>query len=363
MSVNSVQPKRLNILDLLRFGAIVIVVLSHYTDTFNLVYKIVPANLKLNHIFRYGHFSLCILFLISGYVVTMTSVKKTFKDFFITRFSRIYPLFWVSCLAAFLLPRISPLPTFLARPSIIDLVTNLTIIPIGTPLINPVFWTLIMELFLYTFIALLIIFRLWKYILPILTVILVICVFTVKDGYLAVIPRFIPYFIAGILFYLIQVKFAAKWKLYSVLALSLFCSLRGITYLADELRVAYTGQHTYYTWVMWILITLLFAGFFWMINNSLNLPDHPIYQIIGDLSYAFYLFHLYWLGIYWYFRDSIQPQLLLLALLILMIISSWLLNLFIEKPFGKFVKKILTALTGPSALLASLRKPAIKKPI
>lgn len=209
-------------------------------------------------------------------------------------------------------------------------------------LLNPVLWTLIIEIIFYIFIAVIIAFKLWKYILHIITLVLALCLFTNGEGLNGVIPRFTPFFMAGMLFYFLQIKFAAKWKLYLLLFFSLVCSLQGMKYLAAELRPLYTEPHAYHTSVIWALVIAVFAGFLFIIEKKWNLPDHPAYQTLGDISYPLYLFHIYWLGLYWYFRDTIQPQLLLGSLIMLMLITSWFINVYIEKPFGKLVKKIVT---------------------
>ena len=340
------QSVRLHILDLLRFVAILLVVFGHYTDAFNRIYLIVPENLKLNEVFRYGHISLCILFMISGYGVTMSSVNKNLKEFLITRLSRIYPIFWVSCLAGFLLPHLTSLPTFMPHASLKGLLTNLSLMPFlfHEEYLNPVFWTLIIELIFYGFIALIIAFRLWKFITPLIAVILMVCIMNAKTGESAALARYMPFFIAGMLLYFIQVHYTKMWILYALLALSLFSSLRGMKFLAAELRPSYTEPHAYHTSVIWALVILMFVGFLFIILKKLNLPNHPVYRILGNCSYPLYLFHLYWLPLYWYFRDTVQAQVLLIGLIVSMILVSWMINVYVELPFARLVRKTLSSM-------------------
>lgn len=352
---NTTLPKRQNVLDLLRFLAIVGVVFAHYTDGFNVAYQIVPGNLRFNIFSRYAHITICLLFLMSGYVITMSSINKDLKTFFITRFSRLYPLFWISCIAGYLLPKISPVPTFLYVSNYKELFTNLTMLPFifKHDLINPVFWTLIIEFIFYTFIAGIIYFKLWRYILSIITIVLVTCIFSNQEGDLGIIPKYAPFFMAGMLLYFIQVPYSNKWKLYSLYALALLSSMWGMKYLASELRPSYSEPHAYHTSIIVGLVIALFAGFLLIIEKRINLRDHQAYTILGDLSYPLYLFHIYWLGVYWYFRNSVQPQILLGVLIILMVITSWIIHAYLEKPFGRAVKRTL------SYMVASLEKLAI----
>ncbi len=335
---------RFNTIDLLRFVAVVIVVFGHFTDTFNRIYQIVPENLKLTPVFRYGHISLCILFIISGYVVTMSSIKKDIKAFIITRFIRLYPIFWVSCIVAFILPYIPYLPSFMAKSSGSGFFANMTMMPFlfDYAFLSPVFWTLIIELIFYIFLGFIIVFKLWKNVLPVIVIVLLYCIFSTETG--NAIVRFMPFFIAGMLFYFIDVKYDTKWKLYTLLAVTLFASLQGMKYLADELRPEYIGNNGYHVEIIWILVILSFIGFHYLIIKKPNLPNHPIYQVLGNSSYPMYLFHLYWLPIYWYFRNMIQPQILLLMVTILIFLSSWLINILIEKPFALWVRSMIIKL-------------------
>ncbi|WP_407304634.1 acyltransferase family protein [Acinetobacter sp.] len=105
---------RQNELDLLRVIAALSVFIFHYTDSFNYVNNIVPGNFGIGVFFRYGYMGVPLFFVISGYVVTMTAMNKSFTEFVISRISRLYPVFWLSCIIAFMLPRVIPhVPTYL----------------------------------------------------------------------------------------------------------------------------------------------------------------------------------------------------------------------------------------------------------
>lgn len=337
------QSKRSGILDLLRFLAVLCVFFAHYTDTFNYIYQIVPANQKWNIFSRYFSVALVIFFMVSGYVVTMTAMKRNIREFIIARISRIYPLFWLSCGVAYVLPKIvNHSYLMVATPK--EFLLNLTMIPtlIGYPFINPVFHTLTVEIIFYLFIAIVIIFKLWDSILLLLTLILVYCIATSFKHELSLQVNLIPV-MAGMLFYFISINYAAKWKLYSLLAANLFCMLMYAAPVTDALNLTYKEPNTLNVWVMAIATISIYFLFLMIALKKIQLNSRPIYVLLSDIAYAFYLFHIYFLVIYYYFRDTIQADLLLALVLTAVLVSSYFINVFIEKPLSTYIAKLLAA--------------------
>lgn len=336
------KPGRSGALDLLRFLAVLAVYFAHYTDTFNVVYQIVPENHKYNFISRYGSIALLVFFMVSGYVVTMTSVKRNLKDFIVSRLSRLYPLFWVSCLAAFILPRIIEAHSYLSFTSVKAFLLNLTMVPMvfGYPLMNPVFHTLVIELSFYVFIALIIYFKLWN---KLLIVIAGLIFFSLANLFLPAFPIhiIITPFVAGILFYLISVQHNAAWKLYSLLSANFICALFGARHLTIQLQALSKEANAINIWVIALMVTLIYLIFLLIAFNKLHIKSHPFFTFLGEIAYPFYLFHIYFLCFYWYFRDKIQADLLLFGILLATILVSWFLNKFIEKPLSKSLSSIL----------------------
>lgn len=338
--------KRYGILDLLRFFAVLFIFFGHYTDTFNYIYGIVPANQKWNIISRYASLALFIFFLISGYVVTMTSVNRNFRDFLIIRFSRIYPLFWLSCLTAFILPRllnhsflpIAPFKTFLL---------NLTLVPtlFNYPFINPVFHTLFTEIMFYIFLSFIILLKLWSKVIWILTFILACCFANAFHDTVPLHANLIP-LTAGMLFYFIQVNDAKRWKLYSLLALNFSCALLLAPALAQNLNKMYTEPDTVSSGVILCCIVLIYALFLLMALKKITLKSRPSFIVLSEISYAFYLFHIYFLVFYYHFRNTIQEDILLLLLLVIILCVSWIIHTKVEKPLSAMMSRILYQLTS-----------------
>jgi len=340
--IQNTRSKRSGTLDLLRFFAVFMVFLAHYTDTFNYIYKIVPANLKWLKVSCYAPLALIVFFIVSGYVVTMTSLKRDIKEFTITRLSRIYPLFWVSCIVAFILPRLIS-HSYLAYTSSKILLVNLSMIPsvFGYQMINPVFHTLAIELFFYIFIGLIIIFKLWNRIIPIIAILLLYCLFSAYQQVISLNFVVLP-FTAGMLFFFISVNYTEKWKLYTLLAINFFCQIAITKPLQKQLCQFYKEPEIVSTWMIVTLIFLCYGVFTLVANRKLHVESRPLYKTLGEVAYPFYLFHIYFLCFYWYFRDKIQPDLLLFLVFMAIISVSWLINIILEKPISKIAHQVLT---------------------
>jgi peptidoglycan/LPS O-acetylase OafA/YrhL len=351
--------KRSGTLDLLRFLAVVFVFFGHYTDTFNYTYQIVPENLKYMWFSKYATTALTLFFMISGFVVTMTSVKRNIKDFAITRLSRLYPLYWISCIVAFILPHLFyQNRSYLAEVPFSTFVVNLTMVPsvFMVQMMNPVFHTLLIELVFYIFISVIIIFKLWNNILAVLYFMLSICIATLFTPnfplHIAVLP-----FLAGMVFYLISAQVLKKRTLYLLLAITYTIALASTEAQKDQMESFYKGAVAISPWILKGITTLYYLIFLLISLKVLNIPGRRIYQVLGELAYPLYLFHVYFLCFYWYFSKKVQPDVLLFGILICTILTSWLINIFLEKPLSNLATKCLSKLSGSTGKIA--RKPII----
>lgn len=350
MTISTSPSKRQNEIDLLRIAAAFSVFIFHYTDAFNYFFKIVPRNLFIGDHFRYGYMGVMLFFVISGYVVTMSTMNKTFSEFLFSRVTRLFPVFWLSCLFAILLSRIFPAAhTFLPYPNLKAVVINLTMIPsaFNTIMINPVFWSLLEEVHFYVIISVIILFKLWNKILTLLICWLIIYAAIVAMGYSTsaddrigiLVPKHSLYFIAGMLFYLFRTGLYAKWKLIILLSLT-FLLMIPLSYLfAKYTNLLYKKEDAVSIYGYLFINFLIFATFWLIANKKLSITSNKIITLLGNLTYPFYLIHLYALGIYWYLRDKVQGQVLLLLIFCLVLLVSFLINRYFEIPLLKFIKR------------------------
>jgi peptidoglycan/LPS O-acetylase OafA/YrhL len=91
--------KRLTELDGLRGLPALFIVFHHYTYHYD---KLYGHSFEVPEQFSYGKFDVQILFMIGGFVIYWT-VSRSEKplDFIWSRFSRLYPVYWVSLIITF----------------------------------------------------------------------------------------------------------------------------------------------------------------------------------------------------------------------------------------------------------------------
>ncbi|KQS32509.1 hypothetical protein ASG14_16635 [Pedobacter sp. Leaf194] len=211
----------------------------------------------------------------------------------------------------------------------------------GFQALSPVFHTLVVELCFYLFVLFILIFKGWNKILLIITVLL--SLFAIGQFFPATRNAYFMFtpFIAGMLFYFINAKKFTPWKVYT-LALVNFCfALKGSMLLTEDIDRYYKIPHSANYFVMGGIITLLYLTFLLISLKKINIPGYPFLKKLGEIAYPFFLFHIFFLGVYWHFRNTIQADILLWGLMIFIGLICWGLNVFVEKPLSKIVSLIL----------------------
>ena len=338
------KPARQNEIDLLRIIAAFAVFGYHYTDSFNYVHNFVPANLPVGRFFRYGSMGVQLFFVVSGYVVTLSARNKTFREFWISRISRLYPAFWLSCITALLLSRVLHIETYMPYPDIKTFLFNLTMVPtvFGKTMLIPVYWSLLEEMHFYLLISMIIAFRWWNSLLTVLICWLSLYVVLGLMGFIGgndtvgvLVPKQSLYFITGMLFYLLRVGYCSPWKIIvflSVLFLIIgYYSLQLVKYL----NLQYHSSNAVTATGFIVINSAIFLTFFLIARRKVSIAGSKVLAKLGDLTYPFYLFHIFGFGLYWYLRNRVQPQVLLLVMLVTITAFSFLINTCLEKPMMK----------------------------
>ncbi|GAA5003707.1 hypothetical protein GCM10025734_41260 [Kitasatospora paranensis] len=137
---------RLQVLDGLRFVAVLMVVLYHYVaygsdwgrsraELFPVLYR--PA--------AYGWLGVQLFFLISGFVICLSCWGRSLSDFLTSRVVRLFPAYWFAVLLTTTVVALIPGGTR-PRPGR-DILTNLTMMeyPFGAPYVDGVYWSLWVE--------------------------------------------------------------------------------------------------------------------------------------------------------------------------------------------------------------------------
>jgi hypothetical protein len=226
---------RLAALDGLRLVAALAVAGFHYTtawrlDGHNLPQYFLPHAV---HFFVYGFLGVELFFLISGFVICMSSWGRTLGDFFTSRVSRLYPAYWVAVLISSAVAICWPVKGAALgdRPGGVQILVNLTMLqqPLGVSGVDGVYWTLFTELRFYLLMALLL-----RKGLTYRKTVVFCCVwmtlsvlgpslFNVQINTL-LITDYSPYFIAGIAMYLMR-RFGATPLLFGIAGLAWLVSL------------------------------------------------------------------------------------------------------------------------------------------
>jgi peptidoglycan/LPS O-acetylase OafA/YrhL len=265
-------------LDALRGFAAVVVVIFHFTT------RAAREGFPLFE-FDIGHNGVQVFFCISGFVIYWTLERsRTLTDFAVSRFSRLYPAYW----AALVVLAVGNF-AFSIEDSVwlTGYAVNATMLQkfVGFPDVDGVYWTLGVELTFYAWMAVAFATGQLKHIVPISLVWLVIAAWMgaveitthhiprVLD--VALIFPHIPYFIAGMMFYLIRSKGIQRdyvWVLATV-----FLAVLAI-----------------YGPGMWWMPATVFGIFALAIAGKMKWMVNPVTLWLGDISYSLYLTHRVW---------------------------------------------------------------------
>lgn len=285
---------RLQGIDALRGVAALAVVTMHLSSDFNHQYhpsQPVPFGLPQ------GGYGVYLFFVISGFVISLTTERaRNVKDFVISRFSRLFPVYWAALLLSTLVLWVSALPGALSgAPLLVNALSNVFMIQgwMGIASIDPVYWTLHVEMTFYALMALLIWLGRLSWALPIM---LTLTALNVVDQLLfakEIRPlhdhiRFVlmlPYacfFAAGMVLYRCRQSGFRPWHLLVLVV----CSM---VPMARNYPPHHPGMDALAAAMSMALVYLASQG-------SLKWLEVRPLLYLGSVSYALYVCH-HWLGV------------------------------------------------------------------
>ncbi|MFD1872256.1 acyltransferase family protein [Hymenobacter bucti] len=356
------SPVRFYEIDFLRFLAAILVVIYHYTFIGYNLSHLSPVRYEyLEPVTKYFYLGVELFFVISGYVVLMSAYNKTLKQFFISRVIRLYPAFWVACTLTFIVVLMfGPSRQSLAWSENMHLtnvqyIVNMTMLQgfLGYNDIDEAYWTLTTEISFYFLISLLLSYGLFKH----LGVFLALWLLYTAATHLTVavktpfhylfIPKYSAFFIAGMLFYLLQNSIMPLKKVYSLLFLTFLLCLRSAWV---EAKVHTQVFHQYYSATIVLLVVAAIFMVFWLIiKRKINMQRFSWLGWLGSITYPLYLLHsnigyiiLQRTGAY------LNKYVLLVIIIGFMLLMAYLLNFFVERKIsnnlGKQLDKLLSSL-------------------
>lgn len=297
-----------------------------------------------------------LFFIISGFVIIMTIEKiKGWKEFLLSRFSRLFPAYWTCVTITTILIILHTQSIYFIREEnqitnnlLIRYVFNLTMLQnylkVGN--IEPIYWTLLIELIFYFFMLIVLITRNTRHIEKIGLVFFVFCSLYIFDDIsqittfhkiIVFIPliAFFPLFYGGIILY--KMKFeniTAKRMIIFLSTLVIQCLMFHNCYRNNN----YISFNEYI-----IVLPIIYSLFLLFLFNKLNFIVNPFTVWLGQISYSLYLIH-YFLGtviiipgLMKYFNLSIWMS-VSIALFAALLIAHFVYK-YVEQPALKYLRK------------------------
>jgi peptidoglycan/LPS O-acetylase OafA/YrhL len=338
---------RLQALDLLRFVAALSVVFYHYTARgrgwHTPVRQLFPA---VHIVSQYGWMGVELFFLISGFVICMSSWDRPVGAFFVSRVARLFPAYLVAVMLTASVVAIWP--GFSLNTNKDNILLNFTMleVPLGGRPVDSVYWTLLAELLFYLLFAV-VVWRgltyqsavafcvLWT------TASIIAPMFASRFAGVIFQPEYSPYFIAGIAFYLMY-RFGPNLLLTGIVVISYILATHQI--LGDvQGQATLAGNHLSLT-VVYAVLAGCFALIALVALGRLSWIRGKWTIVLGAITYPLYLIHQA-IGFTVISRldRHLNRYVLLTGLILTMIGVAWLIYRTVEKTLGPKVRRALTA--------------------
>lgn len=347
---------RLALIDGLRFVAAIMVLLYHYTAWHHGFWGTAEVRESwptLSKFSVFGNMGVQLFFIISGFVILLSSYGKSPSKFVGSRIARLYPAYWIAVLASGFLV-IKLWPQMGDGRNVSDLLANLTMFhpAMGVRHIDGVYWTLWVEMRFYVLILILMVLRMLT--LRGVTALAVAWPLVglwdqiVNNAALSntLMSQYAPLFAGGMMLFMIY-KFGGSPLRWVILGMNVALSayFTGITAPneAQEL-VGYSIQ----PWVYWLIIVGIFGLVALLSLSPLRNIQWKFLAMAGALTYPVYLLHQVW-G--WWLIDKLQPfvhatpagKYLVLATVICLVVgAAYLVHRFVERPLVKPLAQNIT---------------------
>ncbi|MGM0411060.1 MAG: acyltransferase family protein [Bacillota bacterium] len=313
---------RLLELDSLRGLSSLAIVVYHYFYRFDSLYTH-KAGLLINWSYL-GVYGVKFFFIISGFVIfwSVDSLENN-KDFIISRFSRLFPVFWFCCIFTFLTVAFFGLPG--REVSFSNAFFNLFMLHelFHIPHIDGVYWTLTIELIFYFWIFIFLVFKkirkidIFLFILTVLSVLqkIYIIEFNVLLNKILLL-NFAPFFLSGICFFKIKNGIDIKLSIFFLLA-----ALSSVIYI--------------YSKNAFLIVVFIHTIFLFCIFGKLKFLRFKFFVFIGGISYSLYLIHqnIGYIIINFFYTNNLEPLLGIFTAFILSLVLATIIHLYIELPF------------------------------
>lgn len=337
MKNSAARADRIATLDLLRLAAALAVVAFHYLFRGSVGEKFLGSEYPEAASYAiYGYLGVNLFFLISGFVIAWSAEERTWREFAIARFARIYPAFIICMSITFTVLYMSGDP--LLGVTLPQYGANLVMFApfLNQPFVDGAYWSIILEVIFYGWIALALmtgVYTRWKLELAAAwLVIAVINEYFIGSGILRIlfITEYAPLFVAGMVVHHVMIH---GWSIRAAgLAAASFVLSSAL------LRVGQIWMQEHYG-VSVPFIDLVAANV--VIHGLLiggvalgpYLRSSPLTLMLGGLTYPLYLLHQ---NIGYVAINALAPDLgrwaAVASVTFAMLALSWIVWRFAEKP-------------------------------
>ena len=289
------QTDRIATLDLLRLVSALAVVVYHYffrgaaADGYLAVSYPEAAPYAI-----YGYLGLNLFFMISGFVIAWSAEGRDPASFALARFARLYPGFVACMTITFAVIVLFGMPPFSTGPA--QYVANLVMFApaLGQPFMDGVYWTIILEIVFYGWVALALlagVFQRWK--LPLLAGWLAVAMineFVIGSGALRMlfVTEYAPFFVFGVLVHHMSAHGRSREALVLAAVATVF-SMSTVQVLREWMLEHYgTALSLPALLVANAAIQLILLG---AVALRHRLPSSGVVIMLGGLTYPLYLLH------------------------------------------------------------------------
>jgi len=326
------NPSRIVQLDALRGLAAMAVVLFHFTTKFRELYA---PSAELPFEVSWGHYGVNLFFIISGFVIFMTlSRSRDWRDFVVSRFSRLYPAYWFAVALTFTVVAWLGLPG--KEVGLADAVLNLLMFQswLKVPSVDGVYWTLLIELHFYVLALLLFVFnRIHQWVRWIWLLFLLRLTYRLSSQFLGVdLP------------YIIQLALILDYIPWFALGISAYFLVERTSYDQRSVWITVVGALALILlaggWKLLLIAMACFAAVLLAARGRLVGSGHPILVWLGAISYTLYLLHenIGWAVMRQMSIAGFDYTIFMPLVLILVLALAWATTVFVERPSMSWIR-------------------------
>lgn len=254
--------------------------------------------------YRYGNLGVPLFFIISGFVISQSVSHGSLKQFALGRFIRLFPLFWILCTITYIFTILMPngnrvlFQEYLVSMSMLG--EKLGNIFGYTKLVDPSYWSLVIELIFYVAIGLFVYLFSWKkvryFTLGWLLISMGSFIFELQNTFIAktLLVRHASYFLFGITLAIIvstaYTSLKQKWYDYSFL---IFVALYS-TYISYKALPPYLGPNPIdASFVRWLhpVFFILIVALVYLSKYVQSSKWLAVSTVVGGITYPLYLMH------------------------------------------------------------------------